>query len=200
MTVNELRNAVALLGFTTELADTEEESRFFSSANLAIQEIARTLPVRKWLLLHHTGVADGGNDLVNGYICYDLDGERYGGNVGAILSLPCLRGSISADTDSYAVGHKVYISEDAEAGDYDVEVEVRPSSIGPDQGDDQLPLPQEQHDLVPLLSAMYLWMDDEPTKAQFYKALYDEQVSLSMQKRKPRGKSGGGFRDLYGYV
>ena len=197
MTVNELKNAVALLGFTTELADTEEESRFFSSACLAIAEIARILPVRKYITIHHTGEGD----TVNGYRCYDLDGAEYGGSVGAVLSDP--HSENGARADSFTEGHKVWISEDAEPGEYTVEVETRPPAVTLDNGDNELPLPAEQHDLVPLLTAMYLWMDDEPTKAQYYKSLYDEQVSVLMRKSKPagRGKLGsGGFRDVYGYV
>lgn len=201
MKISELKDAVALLGFTTELADAEEERRFFSSACLAIAEISRILPTKRFVTIRHTVEKDS----TDGYVCYDLDDPTYddasSGKVGAILSDPYSADGTKAD--SYTAGHKVYISCESEPGEYTVEAEVRHPVVTLDDEDNEIPLPAEQHDLVPLLTAMYLWMDDEPTKAQYYKALYDEQVSVLMRKRKPsgRGKLGsGGFRDIYGYV
>ena len=40
---------------------------------------------------------------------------------------------------------------------------------------DELPLARKAHDLVPLLAAYYVWLEDEPTKAAQYYNLYEQE-------------------------
>ena len=45
-------------------------------------------------------------------------------------------------------------------------------------------LPDELCAILPNLIASYIWVDDEPEKAQYYLSLYREQVAEIMQKEK----------------
>lgn len=59
-------------------------------------------------------------------------------------------------------------------GTYEVECEVYPPRYV-NEGDDEknLPLDEDVAELVPLLVASYIWLDDEPEKSVRYKNLYD---------------------------
>lgn len=55
-------------------------------------------------------------------------------------------------------------------------------------------LPLKVHHLIPLLASYYLWLDDEPTKAQMYKTQFEQNVQIVASKdAKPRMRilSGG---------
>ena len=61
----------------------------------------------------------------------------------------------------------------AESGTYEVIYEKAPSRFKNEKDDDEdLPLDGDLCELVPLLVASYVWLDDEPDKAQHYGALY----------------------------
>lgn len=54
---------------------------------------------------------------------------------------------------------------------------VRPATIELfESGEEPVDIREDIADLLPLLVASFVWLDDEPTKAQYYKALYDEQL------------------------
>ena len=73
--------------------------------------------------------------------------------------------------------------------DYDGEVilEYRrsPSKPSPDDPDSSLDVPEECISLLPLLTAAYLWLDDDPDKAQYYMLLYKEGMS-ELRRYSPR--------------
>jgi hypothetical protein len=46
-----------------------------------------------------------------------------------------------------------------------------------DELSDDLPLPLKAHYLVPLLSAYYIWLEDEPTKAAQYYNMYEQEAA-----------------------
>ena len=49
--------------------------------------------------------------------------------------------------------------------------------INPDEPDSPIDLPEEYHSLLPLLTASYVWLDDDADKAQYYMSLYREGMS-----------------------
>lgn len=59
---------------------------------------------------------------------------------------------------------------------------------------DELPLARKVHYLVPLLAGYYVWLEDEPAKADEYMSLYKQAVSdlKNEEEEKPRGRIVGG--------
>lgn len=47
--------------------------------------------------------------------------------------------------------------------------------------DIELDLPEEARELLPLLVASYLWLDDDPDKAEYYRALYTDGIKTLRQ-------------------
>lgn len=50
-----------------------------------------------------------------------------------------------------------------------------------EDGDMEIDLPEETRELLPLLVASYLWLDDDPEKAEYYRALYDDGIKTLRQ-------------------
>lgn len=46
-----------------------------------------------------------------------------------------------------------------------------------DDKDEKIDIPSETEELLPLLVASYLWLDDDPEKAQYYLSLYKDGIS-----------------------
>ena len=46
-----------------------------------------------------------------------------------------------------------------------------------ERGDEVIDMPEELSELIPLLVASYVWLDDDPEKAEYYRALYDSGIS-----------------------
>ena len=53
----------------------------------------------------------------------------------------------------------------------------RPTAPTAGIGDEVIDVPAETEELLPLLVASYLWLDDSPDKAQYYLALYREGIA-----------------------
>ena len=53
-------------------------------------------------------------------------------------------------------------------------------------GDGRIDVPEECLALFPLLVCGYLWLDDEPDRAQYYMALYREGRSLLLERKPSR--------------
>ncbi len=47
--------------------------------------------------------------------------------------------------------------------------------------DSEIDLPEETRELLPLLVASYLWLDDDPEKAEYYRALYADGIKTLRQ-------------------
>lgn len=50
-----------------------------------------------------------------------------------------------------------------------------------EDGDSEIDLPEETRELLPLLAASYLWLDDDPEKAEYYRALYADGIKTLRQ-------------------
>lgn len=46
-----------------------------------------------------------------------------------------------------------------------------------EDGDREIDMPEETRELLPLLVASYLWLDDDPEKAEYYRALYADGIN-----------------------
>lgn len=97
----------------------------------------------------------------------------------ASVSLPILKDGIAysdRDPRTHIVDGKVLRIPNAQVlrGTYEVTCEVYPPRYpNEDYDESKIPLDDDIAELVPLLVASYVWLDDEPEKAARYKNLYD---------------------------
>ena len=70
--------------------------------------------------------------------------------------------------------------------------------FSPDTPDEQVNLPEEYHSLLPLLTASYVWLDDDADKAQYYMSLYrDGMAALKLYTSKEVNPS---YSDVVGWA
>ena len=91
--------------------------------------------------------------------------------------LPVMKNGVEMDlSDPRAVlreGRYLRLPKE-QRGTYEIRCEVFPERFLSSADDNkQLPLAEDLAELVPLLVASYIWLDDEPEKAARYKSLYD---------------------------
>lgn len=84
-------------------------------------------------------------------------------------------------------GRRILLPYDAE-GDYRVLYHRKPCEIPqdlePSENMEEIDLDEELCTLLPLLTAAYVWADDEPEKASYYMNLYRERAAELEAKRK----------------
>ena len=91
------------------------------------------------------------------------------------------------DFDYFCEGSKVILPPDAPNGDYTVFYEHMPTRLTEDTPDtEELDCDRDLTDLLPLITAYYVWIDDEPEKAAAYYQRYAEQAALVREKRVAR--------------
>jgi hypothetical protein len=83
-------------------------------------------------------------------------------------------------------------------GEVNILYKRRPEALCIDYPDAEIDIPRSTENLLPLLVASYLWLDDDPDKAQYYMQLYrDEMARL---KRYIPSVIGGGYQDVTGWA
>lgn len=81
------------------------------------------------------------------------------------------------------MGHTLVIDTDDLEGSFRVYYNTQCTQINESTSEEFTPeLPLKVHHLIPLLSAYYLWLDDDPTKAAQYYNLYETELGLILQK------------------
>lgn len=100
------------------------------------------------------------------------------------LHTPLIRddGSFVRLGEGYDVeNNRVILIPRENAGNYRVLYKHKPNAISlkwdPQNNDDDIDLDEDLVALMPLLVASYLWLDEEPEKAQYYLSLYREGAS-----------------------
>ncbi len=69
-------------------------------------------------------------------------------------------------------------------GELEVSYKRRPVELTVDDSESEIDIPSEYLPLLPLLVAGYLWLDDEPEKAQYYTSLYKEGAQRLKYEKK----------------
>lgn len=171
MTVQEVKDAVLGYGYSLDLA--ENDALFYTVLNLAIREINRLRPRTGSIVIEHpsekgkpVGAVEGVLEYDLSKMCEDLD----------FATLPLLKNGVPTYPEDprgmLLHGTKLRLPI-TESGTYEVIYERVPSRFKNEEDDDEdLPLDGDLCELVPLLVASYVWLDDEPDKAQHYGALY----------------------------
>jgi hypothetical protein len=89
--------------------------------------------------------------------------------------------------DFFIEGASLLIPRGVPDGDYNVFYEHKPEKVTLDTVDtEELDCDSDVSDLLPLITAFYLWIDDFPDKAQIFYQRYAEQASLVRDKREIR--------------
>jgi hypothetical protein len=107
------------------------------------------------------------------------------------------------DKDGYEISgaricaDTLYLPSDFK-GEVNILYKRKPEALCIDYPDAEIDIPRSTENLLPLLVASYLWLDDDPDKAQYYMQLYrDEMARL---KRYIPSVIGGGYQDVTGWA
>ncbi len=182
MTLSEVKSATANLVFAEELADldTTAEAGFFGALARAIWTTDALRPTRRILWVHHTPPYPDAVEVGSLDVLYDL--RRYASDIASVVGAPALveDGTPIALTSDFVISgaHFLFLSRTL-SGDVRVCCRIRPTvPTVYDDPDTALSLDEELCQLLPLLTAHYLLLDDDPEKANHYLSLYREQYAL----------------------
>lgn len=94
---------------------------------------------------------------------------------------------VDFNADYFIEGSQLILPHYAPEGDYCVTYEHLPTPITPDTSDTaEIDCERELCDLLPLVCAYYVWLDDDPDKAGAFYARYTEQAAIKASQRKIR--------------
>ncbi len=182
MTLNEIKAATASLVFAQELADLDSvcESGFYPALARAIWVTDALRPKTRIFSLTHTPPFEMAEEVGRADVLYDLRILDT-----AVINLTEPPALLSGDEyralgNGYILsgGTHLYLTKRL-TGEYRLTCRMRPMT--PDESDDPdlpLPLDEDLAQLLPLLTAHYLLLDDDAEKANHYLSLYREQYAL----------------------
>lgn len=110
---------------------------------------------------------------------------------------------LPTDKDGYGIkdcricGDILYLPSDFE-GEVNILYKRRPGALTVDSPDEEIDIPKSAENLLPLLVASFLWLDDDPDKAQYYMQLYREE--MTRLKRYIPSDIGGSYQDVTGWA
>lgn len=95
-------------------------------------------------------------------------------------------------------GSRLWLSPDAERGEYTVLYDHKPTPVTVDTDEDaELDCDEELCDLLPLITAFFVWLDDMPDKAQIFYQRYTEAAAVIKTTR--RTQSSRAYRSSNGW-
>ena len=183
MTLEECKHATTLLAFAEEMAEVHHtaEEAFFAALNRAIWQTDGVRPRTASILLHHTAPFLEAQEVTpDGYAKYDLGGLA---SDFMLMTQPPLqltqKGHIFLRGGYFLEnGRALYLPLERE-GCYRITYRVTPPIVTAETPlDATLAMDEELCQMLPLLVAHYLLLDEEPEKAQQYLTLYREQYAL----------------------
>lgn len=123
----------------------------------------------------------------------------------SLASPPITDDTARAHLRGYKVenGRVILLPHDAR-GTYDVQYRRRPAKIqntdAPEEQEDIIDLDEDLCSLLPVLTAAYVWADDEPEKSEYYLALYRERAAETERaEAKKSSLETVPFRNNYGW-
>lgn len=195
MTYQELLNNIRDLGFSDDSEMEDFGELVPNSINRAITEI--NLEVAPIVERYEFEIASDTKD---------ADGNVVEGDTGLLyLTMPDIDGNFldfadtpvrikSGDAETYIrfadyeieAEDTLVIDQDKNKGEFRVFYKAAHTPFDGSQTAEEIPLPKKTHHLVPLLSAYYVWLEDEPTKASQYYNLYEQKKGELSANVKPR--------------
>ncbi len=183
MTLEECKQATTLLAFAEEMSELHNtaEEAFFAALTRAIWQTEGVRPRTASLLLHHTSPFTSSMEVgADGYVRYALD--RLASDFSSLAEPPLYlteEGYISLRGGYLWEGGCVLSLPREKEGYYRILYRRKPQGFTPEMPlDTVIDLDEELCQLLPLLVAHYLLLDEEPEKAAQYLTLYREQYAL----------------------
>ena len=165
MTGKELYKAVCALGYQTSL---EFDENFYTAANIALFSLSRLVPEIKTLTLSNK---KGVYDMI------ELTDDFGGFSPAPIRDLVC---GYDYRTEGSS---RIVILRDTKRSDLSVEYKRKPVEITLDNLEDEIDIAESYVDMLVLLSAFYVFLDDDPDKAEIFFLRYKEQAGEVIKDR-----------------
>ena len=160
MTGTELKSTVASLGFRSELPDIQ---LFYSCANIAIAELNKLRPYTKELCVKVTG----GEQL-------DIPSLTHTDSFLQIAYTDIIpEGYLSSQAAPFTVNRSVITVSPGFRGTLKIGYYSAPTPLDADTVDEQIKIDPMLTEMLPILTASYVWRDEEPEKAAEYRAEYE---------------------------
>ncbi len=189
----ELKKTVCALGFNSALPNDES---FFDAANLAQLRLNAILPRKETVELGAVpslsadrravgkelfdGQSTHGSfEMQNGRLRYDMSGEP------GFVAISRVWGG------GYDVSGSSVLVPLGARGAYTVEYIRAPRRLTPDCMKEELDVDPLLTELMPLLCAYYVWLEDEPSKAEEYRKEFDVALEGILRLRRARCESVG---------
>lgn len=165
MTGYELRDRVCALGFNSELPD---DGSFFQSANQALERMRNIIPL---VALTTVNV---GTEVYDGLGVIDMSKKSLEGE---FIGVKAIHG-----TDRYTVrNHLLYLP--VSDNSYTVEYIYRPEPLSEDNMGDPLGVDASLDEAAALMTAYYVWMEDDADKAEAYRKEAEYAIAHILQHR-----------------
>ena len=185
MTLKELHDATAALGFEDEL---ESSNGFFAAANRAIYCANRIRPKTAELEIYLPDDAPSyGDKEINGKAYKRIDASRVCDNFLCFSPTAAFYGAIplTEDKDFIITGKTTLLLACEREGLYRIRYYQKLRRLTLDDEDMEIDLDEDICQILPLLVASYVWLEDEEEKADKYKSLfYSEAARLESFSKK----------------
>lgn len=170
VTVNELYKAVSALGWQTSL---ESGENFYIAANLALSAVRGRFPSLSVLCIEHSGRVGESYDL-------SLLTEDFG-----YFTQNPIDGLVRGRDYVITGAGRIVITSSVGKRTLSVRYERTGREIEHYSREDEIDLSERYSHLLILLTAFYVWLDEEPEKAALYFTRYSEEAAL-LAKREER--------------
>lgn len=180
MTVSELYSHVAQLGFEESL---ESARNFYNALNRALLQVGAVRPAIKQYIIQHEALEDDGSVPYTEYDLSELVDDFW-----ALESPPILEDEeYTRINQGYEViSNKIILVPRDKQGRYRVLYRHLPAAIeytdDPATDNAGIDLDTELCMILPYLVASDVWADDEPEKAEYYRAVY-QTAAANIQNR-----------------
>ena len=180
MTIKELKTATAGLGFEDNL---DSSSRFYSAANRALYAANRIRPREKTYKIEHNLDGELTSEIYingDGYNSYPINCEDF---------LCFAPSPVSKDGRNLISGQDYFLEDGAEdkekvlllktdaKGEYRILYYRRLTPISDEDENAKIDLAEDICQILPLLIASYVWLDDEEEKSAIYRNLFYSEAS-----------------------
>lgn len=196
MNWGELKNEVRDLGFEENESLEEYRDILLSAANRAMGMINATIP----LTARYDFTQDGTESGLKRYDMAELtkeDGRRTFLSFTDTLVRIGMDGTYGSFNDFEIEMGRVLIMDGTEAGDFSVFYKKTPAMVTSATTDDTLlDIDPRMDPALPLLTAHFVWLDDDERKATQYYNLYDQfksEILAEMEDKKIRARIIGGI-------
>ena len=169
MTIKELQTATAELGFEDTL---DSSSRFISAANRALYAANRIRPKDAWIEIKNGEGSDGETEIINGelFYAYDIATEDFL----CFSPTPVIKNGkpLVEGRDFYRLGKSRLLFRADDEGIFRIRYYKKLRKIDLENEDDEVELDEDICQILPLLIASYVWLDDEEEKSALYRNLF----------------------------